>query len=606
MATELATAYISLVPSFKGIQGEIARGLSPVTGEADKAGRRSGKAFGGGMKAGVGKIAGLLGAGFAAVKVKDFLGDAIGEARESQKVAALTTQVIKSTGGAANVTAKQVGNLASAISNKTGIDDQAIQTGANLLLTFKNVRNEAGKGNKVFDQATQAAIDLSAAGFGSIDSASKQLGKALNDPINGIAALGRSGVTFTEDQKKLIKGFVEQGDMLSAQKIILGEVKSQVGGAAEASATAGEKLAVSWGNFKETIGTALLPIIDKLATFLSEKLLPGMVALGPEISKVAKFVKSFFSGFNRDTDGAGSKFAQFRTTIMQVWTNVKTIFTSGVSIIQSLWARFGGTLTAFLQGTLSNILLQFRGIFNVIAGVFKTFAALLKGDWQGVWDGIKQILRGAVQLVVALVRQLWLSVKSIFKIAGSAIKGVFTGIWNGLVSLARAGIAKVVDAIRAVPGKIRALGSSFKSAGKSVLNALLDGLKGGAGFVSDIAGKIWNAVKGMLNKAIDKINAALEFRIDTPGPGGININPPNIGHLAKGTNYWRGGPTWVGEDGPEILNLRRGSSVTSHKDSIAATSSKGGDVHLHVTAPAGLNEPELGRVFANQVLWAMS
>ena len=31
------------------------------------------------------------------------------------------------------------------------------------------------------------------------------LGKALNDPVKGITALGRAGVTFTDEQKKQIK-----------------------------------------------------------------------------------------------------------------------------------------------------------------------------------------------------------------------------------------------------------------------------------------------------------------------------------------------------------------------------------------------------------------
>lgn len=33
------------------------------------------------------------------------------------------------------------------------------------------------------------------------------------------------------------------------------------------------------------------------------------------------------------------------------------------------------------------------------------------------------------------------------------------------------------------------------------------------------------------------------------------------GHNATGTDFWRGGPTWVGERGPEIVNLPRGSQV---------------------------------------------
>ena len=45
--------------------------------------------------------------------------------------------------------------------------------------------------------------------FGSVDSAAMQLGKALNDPVNMMGALTRAGVTFSEEQKEMIKNFVD-------------------------------------------------------------------------------------------------------------------------------------------------------------------------------------------------------------------------------------------------------------------------------------------------------------------------------------------------------------------------------------------------------------
>ena len=44
------------------------------------------------------------------------------------------------------------------------------------------------------------------------------------------------------------------------------------------------------------------------------------------------------------------------------------------------------------------------------------------------------------------------------------------------------------------------------------------------------------------------------------GPGAPQLGGPG-GNLAGGTDYWRGGPTWVGERGPEIVNLPRGAQV---------------------------------------------
>jgi hypothetical protein len=51
-----------------------------------------------------------------------------------------------------------------------------------------------------------------------------QLGKALNDPIAGISALSRVGVTFTEEQKATIESMVKMGDVAGAQKLILAEL----------------------------------------------------------------------------------------------------------------------------------------------------------------------------------------------------------------------------------------------------------------------------------------------------------------------------------------------------------------------------------------------
>src|SRR4051794_36529819 len=61
---------------------------------------------------------------------------------EHARVAAQTAAVLKSTGGVANVTQKQVESLAGALLQKTGVDDEAIQSGENMLLTFKSIRNE--------------------------------------------------------------------------------------------------------------------------------------------------------------------------------------------------------------------------------------------------------------------------------------------------------------------------------------------------------------------------------------------------------------------------------------------------------------------------------
>ena len=90
-----------------------------------------------------------------------------------------------------------------------------------------------------------------------------------------MTALNKAGVTFSQDQQDTIKALVETGDLLGAQKIILAEVESQVGGTAEAQKTSAKELSVAWGNLKEELGDQLIPIMDDLADVMLDKGIPA-------------------------------------------------------------------------------------------------------------------------------------------------------------------------------------------------------------------------------------------------------------------------------------------------------------------------------------------
>ncbi len=129
-----------------------------------------------------------------------------------ERLNAQTTQSIKSMNATWTNTAA-ITAYSGKLEKLTGIEAESIQSAQNLLLTFGNIRNEVGAGNDIFDQATSIVTDMSVV-FGTDASASAiQLGKALNDPIAGITALTKVGVSFTDEQKKMIKSLVESGDV---------------------------------------------------------------------------------------------------------------------------------------------------------------------------------------------------------------------------------------------------------------------------------------------------------------------------------------------------------------------------------------------------------
>lgn len=173
-------------------------------------------------------------------------------------------------GDQAGTVSKRLQDYASATQFATGVDDESIKATQAKLLTFKELAKTAGTVGGAFDRATKAAIDLAAAGFGDAEGNAVQLGKALQDPIKGITALSRAGVTFTAAEKKKIKTLVESNKMLEAQDVVLKAIETQVGGTAEASVRSTDKIKIAFDEISETIGGALLPYVEKLATAFVE------------------------------------------------------------------------------------------------------------------------------------------------------------------------------------------------------------------------------------------------------------------------------------------------------------------------------------------------
>jgi len=197
------------------------------------------------------------------------VGASVGEWRESAKVQAQTAAVLKSTGGAANVTAAHVDSLAGRLSALAGVDDEVIAQGENVLLTFKGVRNEVGAGNNIFDRGIGLALDMSKALGTDLQGATIQVGKALENPVRGITALTRAGVSFTDQQKAQIKALVASGRTLDAQKVILKALEEQFGGTAAAVADPMDKATVAVGNLEEALGKGLAPVITRTADIAS-------------------------------------------------------------------------------------------------------------------------------------------------------------------------------------------------------------------------------------------------------------------------------------------------------------------------------------------------
>lgn len=153
----------------------------------------------------------------------------IDESTEAQYAMAQLEAAVESTGGAAGKSVGELDALASALQKETTYSDDAVKSAEALLLTFTKIAGPT------FDRATRAVLDMATATGTDLKSASIQLGKALNDPIIGITALQRVGVSFSASQKDLIKDLAETGRLAEAQALILKELETEFGGSAAAA-----------------------------------------------------------------------------------------------------------------------------------------------------------------------------------------------------------------------------------------------------------------------------------------------------------------------------------------------------------------------------------
>ena len=195
-------------------------------------------------------------AAFVATEIIKFSKQSI-NAWETQKQAVeVLNATLQATGATAWTSSKQLQEMASSLQKITNYGDETIIQMQSVLLGFKNIKGDT------FDDATKAILDMATVMKMDLSSAAQAVGKALDDPINGITSLQRQGFRFSEAQKDVIQALIDTGDMAGAQKIILDELNTTYGGAAEAAVTASAQIKNAWGDLQESFGKGLTEIIN--------------------------------------------------------------------------------------------------------------------------------------------------------------------------------------------------------------------------------------------------------------------------------------------------------------------------------------------------------
>jgi hypothetical protein len=169
--------------------------------------------------------------------------------------------------GAGSVELDNLQKVADKFGKTTLFNQEDFTRGFNLLTSFRNIGVDA------YERVAQSAADIAQVNQVDVSTSFMQLAKALQDPERNLSNLNRSGIAFTKQQQKVIKELMKTNKIAEAHAMILDIVDESYNKLAQAAAVgfAGsvDTLGEEFRDFAETIGEALVPVLDPAAKGLT-------------------------------------------------------------------------------------------------------------------------------------------------------------------------------------------------------------------------------------------------------------------------------------------------------------------------------------------------
>lgn len=547
---------IAIIGDNKGLNSS----LDQSTSKLGKFGSTAGKV--GGIVA-----LGLAGAGVAAVGIGAKL-FAMGDAADDSngKIRNIAGQM-KLFGGEVDAVSNRLIAYAEATARATGVDQNSIKATQAKLLTFGELASSADKVGGNFDRATKAAIDLAAAGFGSAESNAAQLGKALNDPVKGLTALTKSGVTFTEAEKARIATLVESNQTAKAQGLVLSAIEKQVGGTAESMAGGFDRLKITVSQAGERIGVLLVPVVDKLAGLIADQVFPAVAKVTPYVAAFAQEAGTSLAPALAAVVAGGTKLVPIVTGLGSAWLTVASSVASNVLPmlqqaggflsttfgpvigqvagivtgqlipgVQAVAGFIGGKLLPIVTQTATKVGSNLAPVFRAVAGTLKSdvLPAVNQGankfrEW---WPTIQKVTTAVVKVAAAGVdfgtKVLGKVLPPVIRFAGFLAGNLIGAVVGAIGVVVKIGGA-VVDAGQKFVNGVQAVAKFANGVREKVGSAIdvvtgipgrIKGVFAGAGsLLLSIGGDIVQGLVNGITGAADRVLGAAQALIDKiPGP----------------------------------------------------------------------------------------
>ena len=499
--------------------------------------------------------------------VTDFVSEGIKGAAEFDAVFAQTKAVVASTGEAAGIAAEEMAEMAASMSASAGeslFSDDAILGATNVLATFTNIKGQN------FGTATQSILDMSQALGMDLESAAMQVGKALNDPVAGLAALSRSGVQFTAEQEAMIKAMVEAGNVAGAQEVMMAELNTQFGGSAAAAVDtyAGQQIILKekMDDISSTLGEALMPILMEFGTFMADTVMP---ILADVIEGISRWISS-----TQEAGATSGVFDTIRNAIAAVPGVIETLngvlatvlvflqpltdaATTFGTIFLTAMTSAGGAIAEYLgspavQGYLAVLQTALGALATLVRDVLVLAFQALTIAWQLLTDGFT-IAWPYIQTVLDTFYSL-----------ATTVMGAVTGILTALSQLVTGDFSGAFETMKTTVGTtLEDLWNFFITLDKNLLSffdeIIPEALALGTSLMQGIANGISSGATLLKDAAMTAAKAAYQAILDFFGIE----SPSKLMHDMVGINVSKGIAGGIKDGIPEVIGASEQAAMSA-------------------------------------------
>lgn len=280
------------------------------------------------------------------------------------------------------------------------------------------------------------------------------------------------------------------------------------------------------------ISTAVTPVINNIASLI-QTVLPALQPLMSALQNLGNAIMPIITAaiqtiapvLSTLVSNIGQTMSVIATAVTPVINNIASLIQAVLPAIQSAFQICGTYIQGVINAVFPFIQTVVTSVMNVINAIISTVLAAINGDWSGVWEGIQNIVSsvwngiqsivsGAINAVSGVISSVLSGISGIFSNVWNGIKGAVSSAWSGITSAVRNGVSSMMNFITSIPSRIMGVfsgaGSWLLSAGKNIIQGLIDGITNAIG---GAISAVKNAVSGIIDGAKSLLGIASPSKV---------------------------------------------------------------------------------------------